>query len=525
MRAGLEALLAENALGEPGDRRIIETHISWVVLGGGFAWKIKKPLDLGFLDFSGLEARRHACEEELRLNRRLAPDIYLEVIGLRGPPAPDGGHGGSGIIDYAVKMRRFPDDAAVGAPLATRMSLAQAARLGEAIGRFHAGLPRQPPHGAWGGIDATRATIETNLQQLEALSGAGAGELLRRCRQFLDGELARLHEFIETRQREGAVRECHGDLHLGNLVQLGERIVPFDALEFDPMLRWTDVMSEVAFLVMDLEVRGRRDLAFAFLNAWLESSGDFAGLDGLRLYLSHRALVRAKVSLLGPLHATEDDPGPHTLLAYAAAPLPAASGMLLILSGPSGSGKSWLARQLAPCLPAIHIRSDVERKRLFGLAALARTASPRGAGIYDEGTSVRVYEEMLRLASAVLAAGLPVIVDATCLYRSQRAAFIDMATRLGRPALLLACTAAEDILLARVRQRAQEARDPSEADVAILREQLRKHEPPAADEGCERIIIDTGQPIDPGALARSLAARLQGRQQADNSAASAMPSA
>lgn len=525
MRAGLEALLAGDALGEPGDRRIIETHISWVVLGGEFAWKIKKPLDLGFLDFSSLEARRHACEEELRLNRRLAPDIYLEVIGLHGPPTPDGGHGGNGIIDYAVKMRRFPDGAATGASLAARMDPVQAARLGELIGRFHASLPPQPPHGAWGGIEATRATIEINLQQLEALSGAGMREPLHRCRQFLDGELARLHEFIEIRRRAGAVRECHGDLHLGNLVQLGERIVPFDALEFDPALRWTDVMSEVAFLVMDLEVRGRRDLAFAFLNAWLESSGDFAGLDGLRLHLAHRALVRAKVSLLRPPHAAGDDPGPHTLLAYAAAPLPAASGMLLILSGLSGSGKSWLARQLAPHLPAIHIRSDVERKRLFGLAPLARTASAHGAGIYDEGTSARVYEEMLRLASAVLAAGLPVIVDATCLYRSQRAAFIDMAAQLGKPALLLACTAAEDTLLARVRRRARDARDPSEADVTVLREQLRKHEPPAADEGCERIIIDTGQPIDPGALARNLAARLQGRQQAGNSAPSATPPA
>lgn len=523
MRAGLEALLAGDALGEPGDRRIIETHISWVVLSGGFAWKIKKPLDLGFLDFSSLEARRHACEEELRLNRRLAPDIYLEVTGLRGSPAPGNGHGGGGIIDYAVKMRRFPDDAAVGAPLATRMSLAQAARLGEAIGRFHVGLPRQPPRSAWGGFDTTRATIEANLQQLEELSGAGPRELLHRCRQFLDGELARLHEFIEARRRAGAVRECHGDLHLGNLVQLGGRIVPFDALEFDPALRWTDVMSEVAFLVMDLEVRGRRDLAFGFLNAWLEHSGDFAGLDGLRLYLSHRALVRAKVSLLGPLHATAGDPGLHALLAYAAAPLPAASGMLLILSGPSGSGKSWLARQLAPCLPAIHIRSDVERKRLFGLAALARTASAPGAGIYDEGTSARVYEEMARLACTVLAAGLPVIVDATCLYRSQRAVFIEMAARLGRPALLLACTADEDTLLARVQQRTQEARDPSEADAAILREQLRRHEPPGADEGCERIIIDTGQPIDPGALARKLAAHMRDTQRAGSSTSAAMP--
>ena len=276
-RTRLDALLAGGACGPlAGDCRIIETHVSWVVLSGALAWKIKKPVNLGFLDFSSLAARRHACEEELRLNRRLAPDLYLDVVELRAQPPASGADRPEPIVEYAVKMRRFPDGAAVGSALAASLTAAEAVQLGGLIGGFHGTLPRDLPFREWGSADATWAAIDSSLLQMSGLVAGGMQERVNRCRSFLGSEFARRRGFITERQRSGAVRECHGDLHLGNLVRLEGRIVPFDALEFDPALRWIDVMNEVAFLLMDLDVRARRDLAFHFLNSWLDATGDFA---------------------------------------------------------------------------------------------------------------------------------------------------------------------------------------------------------------------------------------------------------
>jgi len=504
-RTRLDALLAGGACGPlAGDCRIIETHVSWVVLSGALAWKIKKPVNLGFLDFSSLAARRHACEEELRLNRRLAPDLYLDVVELRAQPPASGVDRPEPIVEYAVKMRRFPDGAAVGSALAASLTAAEAVQLGGLIGGFHGTLPRDLPFREWGSADATWAAIDSSLLQMSGLVAGGMQERVNRCRSFLGSEFARRRGFITERQRSGAVRECHGDLHLGNLVRLEGRIVPFDALEFDPALRWIDVMNEVAFLLMDLDVRARRDLAFHFLNSWLDATGDFAGLAGLRLYLAYRALVRAKVGGLGPLHAGAGNPDLATLLDYAAAPLAGMGAGVVVMSGISGSGKSWLAGRLAPLLPAVHIRSDVERKRIAGLAPLARTGSAPQAGIYAPAVSSRVYAHLAGLAGTVAAAGLPVILDATNLRRADRGAFIAAARQAGVRALVLSCTADAATLEARVRQRAQEARDPSEAGVEVLRGQLQQYEPPGDDEGCPRILVDTKAPTDVAALVRRI---------------------
>lgn len=500
----LEALLAGGAFGPPADDfRIIETHVSWVVLTGDIAYKLKKPVDLGFLDFRSLATRRHACEEELRLNRRLAPDVYLGVVALSAVAGDGTGLREEPVVEYAVKMRRFPPGAAVGAALAAELTPDEAARLGELIGQFHRNLPSGPPGVAWGSPDSVWAAIESSLVQLDAVTGVTWQEQLARCRRCISAEFALRRSFILERQRSDAVRECHGDLHLGNLVRLGNRVVPFDALEFDPALRWIDVMNEMAFLIMDLDVRGRRDLAVQVLNGYLDVTGDFAGLAGLRLYLSYRALVRAKVACLSPIHAS-DAPGMATLLAYAAAPLAGTLPILVVMAGVSGSGKSWLARQLATRLSAVHIRSDVERKRLFGMAPLTRTDTAPGTGIYASEVSTRVYARMAELAATVLESGLPVILDATSLRQAHRSVFLATALRAGHPAVVIACTADEETLAQRVAQRARDARDPSEAGLDVVHRQMAEFERPASAEGCHCIFVDTASPLDLEALVTAI---------------------
>jgi aminoglycoside phosphotransferase family enzyme/predicted kinase len=487
----LQGLRRPDAYPHPVDRiRIIETHISWILLTGQFAYKVKKPVRLGFLDFSTLDARHQACNEELRLNRRLAPDLYLAVWGIDGAPhAPRLGPGGS-PFEYAVRMRQFPDDAVLDRQLDQgRLGLADMEALARTIADFHREL--EPAHAGspWGEPESVWAPIAESLDELEARPELAAQAV--RLRTACQGEFEARRAALSARRLAGLVRECHGDLHLGNLVRLGDHLTAFDALEFDPALRWTDVMCEVAFLVMDLSVHQRPDLAWRFLNSYLAVTGDYPGLEMLRLFLCYRALVRAKIAALRPAGVAPA----LELLRWAADPGLAAP-RLIVTCGVSGSGKTWLARRLADALPAVHLRSDVERKRLFGLEALARSGSGLGRGLYAPGATEATYRRLGELAAAALTAGFPVIVDATCGRATQRAPLIDLARRLGVPCTLLHCTANPGVLRARVEARARAGADASEADLDVLDRQLRRFEPPDAAEGSPVLVVDTAASPD-----------------------------
>lgn len=463
---------------------VVETHISWVLLVGGFAWKVKKPVRFPFVDFSTLAARHEACLEELRLNARLAPELYLEVVAIHGSRGAPTLREDGPAIEYAVKMRRFPPDAVLGEMPEATLEGAELAALAELLGDFHSSLPPAPASSPWGRAEKLRAPIDDTLRELgELLQGDLAGPLLPPAASFVEAQFARCEPLFDARRGAGAVRECHGDLHLGNLVRIDGRIVPFDALEFDPALRWIDVISEIAFLLMDLDTRGHRALAFGFLNHYLDVTGEHDGLPLLPFYLAYRALVRAKVCALSPAAgdaASRDRL--RTLLTYAASPLRGLPPLLVLMCGISGSGKSWLAHQLATAMPAIHVRSDVERKRLFGMPALTRTAAPAGAGIYGSEASLRTYDRLARIAAASLDAELPVIVDATSLRREHRASFIALARRAGCPVAIVACHADDATIAERIRQRASAGRDPSEATMDIALAQKLELEPPHAGE-------------------------------------------
>lgn len=476
---------------------LIETHISWVFLAGDYAYKVKKPVALGFLDFSTLEARRFYCGEELRLNRRTAPGLYLGVVPVTETPAGPRVDGPGKPIEYALRMRRFPqkalaDDMALGGGLGA----AQAEAIAAAVAAFHAGIPAAAPDTEYGSPERVAAPALANFEQLGRLADAGEG--LAELRTWTFGQGARLRDVFAARKRDGFVRECHGDLHLGNIVFLEGRPVLFDCIEFDPAYRWIDVMNEVAFLAMDLLEHGLDAAAWRFLNAYLETTGDYAGVRVLRYYLVYRAVVRAKIACIrsqqpGAGYATQGRAHRESGEYFALAGSLAASERraLVVMHGLSGSGKTTAAQKITEKLGAVRVRSDVERKRVHGLATGARTQAQPFGGIYGpEGTRL-TYERLVQAARDVVESGYGVIVDAAFLRRAEREEFRALAREIGAPFLIASCRASEGALRGRVARREAAKSDASEAGVSVLESQIAAQEPLGDDELTYAAVIDT----------------------------------
>ena len=482
--------------------RLVETHISWVLLAGDYAYKIKKPVDFGFLDFSSLAQRRHYCEEELRLNRRFAPQLYLAVVPIGGridAPVVDGG---GEPLEYAVKMREFPQDAQLDRVLARgELRRTHIGALAEHLADVHRRAAVAAADSSYGTAENVWQPMSQNFAQIRPrLRSRAALELLDRAERWSEERYAALHELLTQRRRDGYIRECHGDAHLGNIVLLDDRPVLFDCIEFNPNLRWIDVISEIAFLTMDLHDRGRDDLAHRALNDYLQASGDYAGLHLLRFYQVYRALVRAKVACLRCAQSDGDERARTELLQRALAYLrlalrftEGAPTPLMITHGLSGSGKTTVTDTVLESQGALRLRSDVERKRLFGLAADARTLSALDSGLYSADASTRTYQHLATLAEMVIGAGFPALIDATFLKRVQRDVFRALAERLHVPFVILDCSAPASLLRERVTTRAAEARDASEATIAVLERQLQQCEPVSEEEARHILTIRTSQ--------------------------------
>jgi aminoglycoside phosphotransferase family enzyme/predicted kinase len=498
----------------------IETHISHVLLAGDYAYKLKKELDLGFLDFSTLERRRFFCGEELRLNRRLAPQVYLAVVPVTGSVAEPRMGGEGEALEYAVKMRRFDQDGLLTSrPLDGDLP----ERVAERVAAFHQSIPPAAPERPYGEPQAVLGPMRANFAQIRAR--LADRRLLGRLRPLEDWTLRRhaaLTPLLARRRAEGFVRECHGDMHRGNIALEGGEILIFDGIEFNPSLRWIDVMSEMAFLVMDLEEAGELPQARRLLNRYLELTGDYAGLRVLDLYKVYRAMVRAKVTAirlgqpdLGAAEAERDRRGLDGYLDLAGGYTRARRALVLLTHGPSGSGKSRLCLRLRAELPVIHIRSDVERKRLFGLPAEARTApGGTGEGIYAPDAGRRTYARLSALAETILDAGYSPLVDATFLARGERERLLRLAGRRGVPCRLLDLRAPGEVLRRRVSAREAAGRDPSEAGVAVLERQLAAADPLTDAERRVALAVDGG---DDGAAAE-LVRRLGGELGASSGA-------
>lgn len=505
----ITALLQPEAYDHPVEEvQLLQTHISWILLTGTYAYKIKKPVDLGFVDFSTLERRRHFCEEELRLNRRLAPDLYLGLRSIHGPVQRAHLGGVGPPIEVAVQMRQFrqrdllPAVLRRGLPLASLLALVK--DLAGRLAAFHAGAAIAPADSAFGTAARVRQPALANLAVLERFLGP-QDRRLPPLRQWCEAEALRLEPLFERRLQHGRVREGHGDLHLGNLVLHRGQIVVFDCLEFSPALRWIDVSSDLAFLAMDLCRHRHSLLAASLLNHWLAGSGDYGALASWRWYLAYRALVRAKVTALRlEQQAAEEEESARGWVDLAAYLHLAASvqrwrqPVLLITHGVSGSGKSHLSRLLAERLGWLHIRSDVERLRLFG-----RWGEPCGTPLqgdpYGSGVSETLYRSRLSDAcSAALEAGFSVICDATFLRRWQRLHFRSLAERLGVRLAILSCSCTPELARRRIALRRERGGDPSEADAAVLQAQLAALEPLEADERPLCLNLETAAVPSPG---------------------------
>lgn len=493
----VKGLLEANAYPhETGLIQLMETHISWVFLTGQYAYKVKKPVDFGFLDFSTLDKRKFYCQEELRLNQRLAKAWYLDVVPITGTSQQPIIDGTGTAIDYAVKMQQFPTSK-------TLKELAENGKLNaevidqiaQIIADFHAGIDKAAPRSPYGSSKEIKHWFDENFHHIRPLLDDKQPLFqLETIANWGNKEWQEKSPFMQQRKQEGYVRECHGDLHLGNMTITKGRVLVFDCIEFNPSLRWIDVISEAAFLVMDLTHLGHDGFAYRFLNRYLQHTGDYKGLALLHFYLAYRAFVRAKVALLRKAQNPSAEIGLQISAEYADYANLAerfaktSPPVLMITHGFSGSGKSFYASQLAEKIGAIQIRSDIERKRLFGYQAQAKTHSSVESGVYALDATRRTYHHLAELGKAVLEAGFSVIVDAAFLKLEQRKIFCKLAEECQAKFIILNFQASEETLANRIKQRQN---DPSEATIAVLHNQQQTAELLSSEEARQAVVINT----------------------------------
>ena len=487
----IRALLDANRYPHAADRvDLVETHASWLLLAGEFAYKIKKPVTLPFLDYGTLARREEFCRAELALNRRLAPDLYLDVVPIGGTPA-NPRLGGLPAIEWAVRMQRFDENGRLDHMAARgELQAGHLSQLAATLCAFQQAATSAAPDSRFGAPEQVLAAARENFVELRQLLPAAGQASVEALATWTEAEFAPHAGDFAARKANDCIREGHGDLHLGNLVLIDGHVTPFDCIEFNEDFRWNDPASEIAFVWIDLLDHGQPGLAAWFLNAWLETGGDFEALPVLRFFAVYRAVVRAKIAAL---RARQEEPAAargeldraHAYLQLAAKIAVPPAPTLVITCGLSGSGKTTAssARLLDPALEAagsiVRLRSDVERKRLFGLAPHDRSNSAPDSGIYTAEASTRTYARLLALSRDLLAAGWPVIVDAAFLKRAERDSFAALAARLGVGFnILVTETPAEELrrrLLAR-------SGDVSDATVAVLERQKAWFEPPGEEE-------------------------------------------
>ncbi len=510
------------------DVRILQTHISTLVLVDNEVYKFKKPLRLDFLDFRSLHARRQACLDELRLNRRTAPHWYLGVCPILGSPeAPVVGTpettGGGPVLEWVLHMRRF-DDALTLDTLAAQGRLTPEhidamAQVTATLHHIADTTPSTAPDAPrdLDGVERAGRWAQDNLQSLRrSPAGILRSTELQALVDWTQERFQALRPRMTRRAGQGRIRECHGDLHLGNWVLLNGQPTPFDALEFNAELRWIDVVSDLAFPVMDLLARGQDRLAWRLANGWFERTGDYEGAALLSWFLVYRALVRAKVNWLQA--APSHDALAHRHFDLAVRLSHPDRPWLIAVSGLSGSGKSTVAQSIAEHCGGLRLRSDVERKRLHGLQALDRPAGPLAAQmgavpretLYSREATVRTYARLHAVASQLLADGVTVVVDAASLRPEERSRLRALGAGAGVPVLSVWCAAPPAVLHARVSARTQRGDDASDADTAVLERQLQWAQAPTGSEAADTWRLDTD--VDRATLDARVASGLTARR-------------
>jgi aminoglycoside phosphotransferase family enzyme/predicted kinase len=498
---------------------LIQTHISYVFLAGDFVYKLKKPVDLGFLDFTTLEKRRHFCQEEVRLNRRLCPGTYLGVASIAYVEGTVDVDAAGTVVDYAVKMKRLPEERMMGRLLEDEAVTPEMLRaLARRLAEFHASAETGPEIERFGGLETIEGNWRENFEQTEPYVGRTiTARQFQEIREYVDGFLERERGLFEARVREGRVRDCHGDLR-AEAVCFTDGICIFDCIEFNERFRYSDVASDLAFLAMDLDFRSRPAMSDELVGLYVGRSGDSTLPLLLDFYKCYRAYVRGKVE--GFLLDAPEVPASQKKAARsrARAFFRLAHGYarrrtqctLVNMVGLSGTGKSYLANALAARLGAVVISSDVTRKRLAGAEPTDRHVEPWEKGIYAPDMTERTYDAMLAEAEPHLERGRPVVLDATFLLRRHREAAKDVSRRLGAGYLAVECVVDESVARDRLARRPDDPWTASDGRWEIFTVQRERFEPLTEVPRRELLRADTSRPL--GEQLDIIAARLQRRR-------------
>ena len=458
--------------------QLIETHISKVYLTGDFAYKIKKPVDFGFLNFTKLEDRHYFCKEEIRLNSRLAPSLYLEVVPIS--IVDDGisfkGHGN--IIEYAVKMNQFDTELQLDNQLnRNELDISLAPKLASLVAKFHKQAITAEPESNFGLSEQVYAPMQQNFDQIRPMISMEEDiKNLKTLEAWTQKTLSSVDPLLQKRKQDGFIKECHGDMHLGNMTIYKDELQIFDGIEFNDDFKWIDTTSEIAFFCMDLEFQGADSFSNVFLNHYLENNGDYAMLALLNFYKVYRALVRAKIALFtaGSMDAGSDAfnaqwDNYHQYILLALSYTQTKNKQCFITFGVSGSGKSYVSEQMIQHTPLIRIRSDIERKRYF--------ANADKNTLYSEETTLKTYQLLIKISQMILTSGISVIVDATFIKQTQRQLFNDLCHKMNTPLTILAIETTKDVLEKRLTARATDSTNVSDADIKIMQQQLATLEP------------------------------------------------
>jgi len=480
----ITALSSPNAFPYPvAEVRICQTHLSVVFLAGDFVYKVKKPVHFDFVDFGTLESREHFCREEVRLNRRLAPDVYLDVVPISQVGSEIRIEGEGIPIEWAVKMRRLPDEASLKHHLLHGdVDRQTVVTLAQRVARFHANAPGGPSLAEFGRFDLVAGNARENIAALTPfVDRVISPPVLKRLTTLLEAHLAHLQPLIEKRAQNGMPRDTHGDLRLEHIYFFAERTEPhdlviIDCIEFNKKFRFADPVADMAFLVMDFTANGRQDLARIFADAYFQACGDDEGRLLLQFYVSYRSAVRAKVSAFKSNETEVGEPErtaalaksrARTLQALSELETPGKRPCLILTAGLPGTGKSTLANDLAEYSPFHVIRTDVVRKELAATV-------PAGTSVYTADWNQRTYAECLRRAEALFFAGDRVIVDGNFREESQRRAFRKAAEDWGMPFVVLLCKTSPEIVRARLAGRRGDASDADWTVYERLAEQWRE---------------------------------------------------
>ncbi len=479
--------------------QLLQTHISFILLTGDYAYKVKKSVNFDFLDFSTLPLRKHFCEQELQMNQQQAPQLYLAVLPItKNQDKFQLGDTSTPAVEYVLKMNQFnQNDLFLTMFEQGRLTVQHLEQLGQVVAEFHLNAATNEEIRQWGKIHKIRHAIAQNYNQTKQYIGSiQTQQQFEETKQYTDSFFTERQALFNSRIENNGIRECHGDLHLRNICLWNNQVLLFDRIEFNQEFRFVDVMYDVAFVVMDLDARGRTDLGYKFLNTYIEQTGDWEGLQLLPFYLCRQAYVRAKVNSM-----MLDDPAISAAEKYKIKQEAAQyyhlawqytqrhSGRLILMSGLSGSGKSTIAKQLAIKFGAIQIRSDAVRKHLGGISLHQRG----GKALYTSEMTQKTYARLLELGLLLATQGFRVILDAKYDRQNLRKAVIKRCEIEKIPVKILECVAPLDVLRSRLQQRTG---DIADATADLLASQQAKAEAFTTEEKVYLTTIDTTQDVE-----------------------------